>query len=250
MYSFLYQKQYLQYAQKHQELQTRYVKTKRDFLRQKNLYKKEVIARVEYENSKYDLDLALSGLNYFKKQQRNQWQSELTQLKDKIRELENTLSQYINEQDNYIITASINGTIQNIKGLEVGNFISSSILIAEISPDTDLIAECYVSPSDIGLLKTGSNVKFQIDAFNYNQWGMASGKILSISKDISMVNNIPLFKVICSLNQKQLQLKNGFEGKLKKGMTLNVRFFIANRTAYDLLYDKVDDWFNPSKLNN
>ena len=65
-----------------------------------------------------------------------------------------------------------------------------------------------------------------------------------------MLINTDLNKVICSLNQKQLQLKNGFEGKLKKGMTLNVRFFIANRTAYDLLYDKIDDWFNPSKLNN
>ncbi len=59
-----------------------------------------------------------------------------------------------------------------------------------------------------------------------------------------------MFKVICSLDQKQLQLKNGFKGKLKKGMTLNARFFIINRSAFELLYDKVDDWFNPSKLNN
>ena len=153
--------------------------------------------------------------------------------------------QYKNEQRNYIITAPISGTIQNIKGFEAGNFISSGAPIAEISPDTDLIAECYITPSDIGLLKKNNQVKFQINAFNYNQWGMATGKILRISKDITIVNNKPLFRVICSLDQKQLQLKNGFEGKLKKGMTLNARFFIIERSVYELLYDKIDDWFTP-----
>jgi len=215
LHSFLYQKQYLQYAQKLLELQTRYKKS-----------------------------------NQFKEQQRNQWQAELTSQNNKSKELNSTLSQYKNEQENHIITASISGTIQNIKGFEVGNFITSGTPIAEISPDTELIAECYISPSDIGLLKIDSKVKYQINAFNYNQWGMATGEIKTIGKDIVMINNIPMFKVICSLDQKQLQLKNGFEGKLKKGMTLNARFFIINRSVFDLLYDKVDDWFNPSKLDN
>jgi len=246
--SFQYQKQYLQYVQKLKELQTRKTKTSRDYIRQKKLYKKGVIAKVEFENSRYALDLSVNESNHFTKQQRNQWQSELTQLSNKSKELESTLLQYKEEQNNYIITASINGTIQNVKGLEVGNFITSGTPVAEISPDTDLIVECYIAPSDIGLLKIDNEVKFQIDAFNYNQWGMATGKIRSINKDITIINDRPMFRVLCSLDQKQLQLKNGFEGKLKKGMTLNARFFIINRSAFDLLYDKVDDWFNPSKL--
>ena len=44
--SFLYQKQYIQYAQKLRELQTRYSKTRRDFARQKKLFNKAVIAKV------------------------------------------------------------------------------------------------------------------------------------------------------------------------------------------------------------
>jgi len=118
-------------------------------------------------------------------------------------------------------------------------------VIADISPDANLIAECYVSPSDIGLLKTKNKVKFQIDAFNYNQWGMATGKIVDINKDITIINNMPMFKVICKIEQDHLTLKNGFEGKLKKGMTFNARFFIIERSAFELLYDKVDDWFVP-----
>lgn len=245
LHSSLYQKQYLLYTQKLRELQTHQLKTKKEFTRQQKLYEKEVIAIVLLENSKYNFDLALNKLNHFEKQQRNQWQSELTHQVNKSKELKNSISQFKNEQKNYIITASITGTVQNIKGLEPGNFIGPGTSIAEISPDTELIAECYINPSEIGLLKKNNKVKFQINAFNYNQWGMATGKILRISKDITIVNNIPLFRVICTLDQKKLQLKNGFEGNLKKGMTLNARFFIIERSLYDLLYDKVDDWFTP-----
>ena len=248
--SFLYQKQFIQYSQKTHELNTRYNKKMRDFKRQKKLYNKNVIAKVEYENSKYNLDLASSELNHYKKQQRNQWQTELTQQINKSNELQSTFLQYQEEQNNYTITASISGTIQNLIGLEVGNFVTASKPIAEISPDTDLIAECYIKPADIGLLNSKTNVKIQVDAFNHNQWGMVNGKVISVHKDISFVNDIPMFKVTCSLDQKYLQLKNGFKGELKKGMTLNARFFIANRSAFDLLYDKADDWFNPSQINN
>jgi len=246
--SILYQKEYLQYQQKLRELQMRNVKNKRDFVRQEKLYNKGVIAKVPYLESKYNLDLTTGNIHHFKKQQRNQWQVVLTQQQNKFEELNSLLIQVKEEQNNYTIKASISGTIQNLKGLEINNFIVSGSPIAEISPDTDLIVECYIKPSDIGLLKANTEVKFQIDAFNYNQWGMASGKIVSINKDISIINNTPMFRVICSLNQKELQLKSGFKGKLKKGMTLNARFFIIERSAFDLLYDKVDDWFNPSKL--
>lgn len=243
--TFLFQKGYMQYLQKLSNLQTRKIKARNDYLRQKKLFKKEVIAKMELENSKYNFDLMSNEMSHFQKQQFNNWQYELAKQSNKEKELESRLLQFEEEQKNYVITASISGTIQNLSGVSVGSFINPGSPIAEISPETDLIAECYISPSDIGLLKTNNEVKFQIDAFNYNQWGMASGKIISISRDITNINNTPMFRVICSLDQEQLELKNGFEGKLIKGMTLNAQFFIINRSVFDLLYDTIDDWFKP-----
>ncbi len=248
--SGLYRKQHLRHIQKLREFQTKYLKTKRDFIRHEKLYNRNIIAKVEYQNSRFNLNLALNELSYFKKQQYGQWQSELIQRTNSLKELQSSILQYQEKRKNHIIKAPVNGIIQNLIGVEVGNFITAGNSLAEISPNTELIAECYVKPSDIGLLKSETNVKLQIDSFNYNQWGMADGKIISISNDITFMNNAPMFKVICSLEQTQLHLKNGFPGKLKKGMTLNARFFIANRSAFDLLYDKVDNWFNPGTENN
>lgn len=110
-----------------------------------------------------------------------------------------------------------------------------------------MIAETYVLPRDIGLLRVGTKARFQVDAYNYNQWGMVSGSVLSISNDIFMENGKqPYFKVRCLLDQHQLKLKNGYVGKIKKGMTLQARFFVTRRTLFQLLYDKADDWLNPN----
>jgi HlyD family secretion protein len=76
--------------------------------------------------------------------------------------------------------------------------------------------------------------------------GFATGKIPTIVNDVQMINNTPMFKVFCTLNQDFLQLKSGFKGQLKKGMLVNARFEITERTLFDLLYDKMDDWVNPS----
>jgi len=118
--------------------------------------------------------------------------------------------------------------------------------LAQISPNSDLVAEVYVSPNDIGLLHEGMDVHMQISAFDYNQWGLVQGKVKEISKDIQQRNNQPVFEIRCSLNRDHMSLKNGCPGKLKKGMTLQARFSIVERSLWQLLYDKVDDWMNPN----
>lgn len=247
VYSPTYQREVIQYNEKLSELQTLLSKRTLDFNRNKILLEKGVIASAEYENVKLEYDLALNGLYQFKKQQSSQWQAQLTELEDRIKEIENSKSQYNQNQKQYVILAPSNGTLLNAKGIDTGSFVYSGMTLAEISPDTDLLVECYISPSDIGLLKSKNKVNFQVDAFNYNQWGLATGKVLQIGKDIEVINNQPVFKVQCSLDKTFLQLKNGFKGSLGKGMALNARFELTQRSLYDLLYDKADDWLNPTR---
>ena len=242
-----YQKEYLLYQQNLHDLQTRFQKTKQDFERNTLLYEKEVIAKVEFENTKLEYDLALSKINQLKQQQRNTWQANLTEYKNSLLELESTNNQLQENISQFVVTAPITGILINAMGLEIGSFLSSGQTIVDISPDTNLLVECFVSPQDIGLLKLNNQANFQIDAYNYNQWGLATGKIIDIGKDIEFIENTSVFKIQCKIDQKQLKLKNGFAGELKKGMTLNAQFKLAERTLFDLLYDKVDDWINPSQ---
>lgn len=244
--SLKYKQEFNFYKQKLRELNTRFQKIKEDYRRSQKLFDKGVIAKVELNNSKLEYDLSLNAIRQYKKQQNSNWQAELVNLQNQLKELENNQVQLEETNNLTIIKSPVTGTLLNVKGIEKGSFIQNGIQLAEISPKSDLIVECYISPTDIGLLKKQNKVNFQVSAFNYNQWGLANGKIQEIGNDIQMVNNIPMFKVLCSLDQNFLQLKNGFKGQLKKGMTVNARFELTERSLFDLLYDKMDDWLNPS----
>lgn len=241
-----YQKVYLQYHQKLRELQIRFQKIKRDFERYKLLYEKGVIARAEYDNYKFEFDLAVSEIVQHRKRQQNSWQADLSQYNNTLKELHTSKEQLVENRSRFVITAPVSGTLFSINHLEAGSFITAGTVLAQISPDTDLLVECYVSPADIGLIKEQDHTNFQIDAYNYNQWGLASGHVIEVGKDIEFLENESVFKVRCNLDQKYLLLKNGFKGNLKKGMTLNANFKLGRRTLFELLYDKMDDWLNPT----
>lgn len=89
------------------------------------------------------------------------------------------------------------------------------------------------------MLRPGKDVRLQVSAFNYNQWGLLLGKVKKISNDIQVTNNQTVFEVKCALLSDHLSLKNGYQGKLKKGMTVQARFIVARRSLWQLLYDKV-----------
>ncbi|WP_340075226.1 HlyD family secretion protein [Leptobacterium sp. I13] len=244
-----YRTAYIEYQQKIAELTTQLRQSQKDENRHKQLYGKNVISKSEYETKKLAYDINVANLQNYRKQQQTQWQSELITIKNTLMELESNKNQLTANNGGYILTAPINGTLLNILGIETGSNIAAGATIAEISPDGDLIVESYISSSDIGLIKEAKEVFYQIEAYNYNQWGTASGEIIDIGNDIQLVDNRPAFKVRSTIDQKHLSLKNGFKGYLSKGMVLTSTFKLTERSLFNLLYDKVDDWLNPSRLN-
>lgn len=241
---------YNTYLAKKRELLQNVNQTEREFIRYKTLYDKEVIAKAEFETYSYNYKAAKQAHYSFVKQQHADWESQKRNIEERITNLENTIDNINVEAQNYVLTAPISGTLENVLGLQIGSFVNASQTLGSISPNGNLIVENLVSPNDIGLLKIGQDVKFQFDAFNYNQWGMLNGKVIDIDKNISVDNTASFFKVRCSLNSKQLKLKNGYTTNVSKGMTLTTRYFITRRSLMDLLFDKVDDWFNPKTISS
>jgi len=243
--TLLYQKEWQEYTEQLYGLKTKQNHFKQELTRSNTLYEKGVIAKTENLKATYDYNTAKSELSNFKNNQLSSWQNQLQQYSQDTTTLKSQIQQIVEDKQQYVITAPISGTIKNYSGIKAGNFVVPNQTLAEISPNGNLIVECYVSPKDISYLKKGMLVNFQIDAYNYNQWGLAKGKVIEVFNDITIINEQPIFKVRCQLITQQLQLKSGFVGNLKKGMTLTGRFKVTERTLWQLLYDKMDDWLNP-----
>ncbi|MBX2958153.1 MAG: HlyD family efflux transporter periplasmic adaptor subunit [Cyclobacteriaceae bacterium] len=240
----------INYLNRENDVETNLFKTKIDYERALKLHKESVIADVEFEGVEFEFNKAKNNLVLLRESQILQWQDERTLLEKEIAEHKIQLETFIKEMGNLIVRAPINGTIQNLSSLQQGSYVYKGDAVLVISPDTTNVIEVNIEPSKIGLLKSEMSVSFQINSFNYNQWGLATGKVVEISNDIHIINNQPVFKVRCSLDQDFLQLKNGYKGYLKKGMTLQARFMVTERTLWQLLYDKMDDWLNPNTFSN
>jgi multidrug resistance efflux pump len=217
------------------------------FSRYNRLFQNKAITESEYERYKFDLQQAESAFKVIISRYKSQWQTEASSLRNELQQLSGQQVELNEQKKQYTLKAPIDGSIQNLTGIKEGVYVFANQKIGEISPDAGITAFCYVKPSDIGLIRKGQEVRFQVDAYNYNQWGLAHGTVTDISDDIIVVNNDqPVFKVKCALNQNYMILKNGYKGYLKKGMSFTARFTVTKRSLYQLLYDKVDDWVNPN----
>jgi HlyD family secretion protein len=209
------------------------------------LFDKEVIAKAEYEKYLFELRFANQSLESYIKLQTTKWQNKKNELELQLKNFEGANNKLEVEAQNYVVIAPVSGTVEGFTGLQVGSNILASQPIAHISPMDNLLVESTVLPKDIGLIKPNQKVKFQLDAFNYNQWGLLTGKVIDIDKNITLQDNQAFFKVRCALDSKELKLKSGYKTQVSKGMTLTARYIITRRSLYDLLFDKVDDWLNP-----
>jgi len=245
--SMAFQQAWITFLQRMSEANNRLKKAQSDYRRNLKLHNQMVIADAEFETYKYELDRASSEVSLARKLQEGQWQNELMNYDRELLSIKSELAEIDRELKSMFVLAPITGTLQRFTGVYAGTVVYANQDLAQISPETNLIVEAYASPGDIGLLRIGMKVRFLIDAFNYNQWGFGEGTVTNISNDVYLMNDTPVFKIRCSLNKKYLELKNGYKGVLRKGMSLKARFVVTERTLWQLIYDKTDDWLNPGR---
>ena len=246
----LIREEYYKFSTQKAELQSKVAQAQINYNRYKTLFDKGVIAKAEFEKYQFDLQFAKQALNSFVKQQMANWQNKKNELILQLKNITGNNNKLSIEAQNYVLIAPITGTIENFNGVQAGSILNASQPIAHISPTDNLLVESTVSPNDIGLIKPNQKVKFQLDAFNYNQWGLLTGKVIDIDKNITLQENQAFFKVRCTLDSKELKLKSGYKTQVSKGMTLTTRYIITRRSLFDLLFDKVDDWLNPKQIKN
>ncbi len=241
---------FYKYQSQKDELQSKVSQAQINYNRNKTLFDKGIIASAEYEKFQYELQFARQALQSFVSQQKASWETQKRELAERVKNIDGSISKINVEENNYVVLAPISGTIESFSGLQVGSFLNASQPIATISATDNLIVESTVSPNDIGLIQKNQAVKFQIDAFNYNQWGLLEGKVIDIDRNITIQGDQAFFKVRSSLNSTTMKLQSGYKSNVSKGMTLTTRYIITRRSLFDLLFDKVDDWLNPKKVGS
>jgi multidrug resistance efflux pump len=244
-----YRQAWAQFRNDLREAALREERATREAERARALGLRKMASASEVEEKEFLLAQARGEASLLRDRYLTGWQEELSQARRELRDLSAQQGKVSEETSLYRVTSPVTGTVEQMQGVSRGSFVVAGEPIAVISPSSDLQAEVYVTPRDIGTLRAGMPVRLQVDAFNYTDWGMATGRVREISDDFQTVEGRPVFKVKCSLDQDHLTLKSGFRGRLKKGMTLRARFVVARRSLLQLLYENVNDWLNPAQDN-
>jgi HlyD family secretion protein len=245
------QQEYAFYMQQIRECETNLSKAEKDIARNRTLFEKNVIAAEEYEQYQYEYDKAQNVLKTLKDNQLKQWQNDRNNYSNLYDEMKAAMNQEIKSKDRYVVVSPVSGTLDQFRGIYEGSSILAGSMLAIISPDSTLCAEIFVSPRNIGYINIGMPVNIQVSSFNYNEWGIIAGKVTEISSDYltdGSGNNV-FYKVKCNMGKNFLMRKNGVKGILKKGMSVSSHFMITRRSLFDLLYQKMDDWANPTQYN-
>lgn len=245
--TLLYQTEYNHYMSQRNEALSQHKQSYSNYLRDSTLLIKKAISDADYETVKLEYLQSVNALETLDTYQRYKWQSDYESYKNDLREIERQLTQIEKRNKETVIIAPSDGTVHPYFSFFDGMYVQSGQQILEFSPDGKLIAECYITPKDIGFIHEEMKGRVQVSAFNYNDWGTLNCTVLEIFDDVTLSadQTQSYYKVICALDSETLSLKNGYIGHIRKGMTVNANFIITQRTVFQLLYDKIDNWLNP-----
>jgi multidrug resistance efflux pump len=240
-----YVRQHALFLSDFQRLMLQQGKALQDLARSDTLHAKGLISEMDFEQQRYSTDAIEREIDLLVQQTLARWQADRLERVLKRVELESEAKQLQQQKELYTLRAPVDGIALGFVGLHSGIFIPSGQRLGEISPGGNLQADVYISPRDVGFVRTGQPVNIQVDAFPYTEWGMIKGRVRDISQDFVQVGQQLAFKAVIDLDGTQLKSASGVVVDLRLGMTLNARFVLKKRTLFNLLYGKLSDSLDP-----
>lgn len=244
----VYRSQYLHFYDQLQEKNILSKKLQKDIHLYDPLVRDKVIAPNEFADIRFQLLQASAVFQSQISRQISQWETELIEQQKQLVEFQTEKRNLLVNAQSYIIKAPITGTVLMQEPLYAGGSVLPSGELLSISPEQDLIVECWMAPADMVTIYHGQIITYSIPEIRNQMSTRLEGTVISIAEDYTLVNNKPMFRVRCSLDQKKVKLQNGFSYSLGRGLLLETRFILARKSYWELMYQQLYDWFNPSTL--
>lgn len=158
-------------------------------------------------------------------------------------ELEINLDNLNSQIEKATVKAAKSGIISSNTELVIGDTLSAGAIVLTIIPDnkSSFKANIYVSDKDIGKLKEGMSVKFDVYALPSNGYGYLTGKISKISKDLKVndKNTEGFYLVEASIDKNSLYDSEGKESELMAGMSCQAQIIIENKQILKFVLEKM-----------
>jgi multidrug resistance efflux pump len=203
----------------------------REYTDFENLFKKEIISRIDLDRKRSELEKARTELKKFTSQ-REIALNENRILEEEIKKTE--------EEREKIVVAENAGAISELYFKNAGEYISESELLCTIVPaDSPLYMDIKVYNRDIGFIEKNMDIKYKFDAFPYMDYGILRGKVTAIPP--SAVEDEMLgwvYHVQGDLDKDRFSIRDK-DYPVKVGMTAAAELVITRKSIFAYLFRKV-----------
>lgn len=171
-------------------------------------------------------------------QKLQQLEIESSALQAKIEETQTALSKAHTEQDQTRLYAPVVGIVSSLLIQNAGEVLQPGTTIAEIAPLTaPLVLEAKLPSAEAGLVNVGMPVQIKFDAFPYQDYGVVSGKVMTISPDSHTDERLgAVYRLEIELDR----LSVAHEGRLidlQAGQTATAEIVVRQRRILDLIIE-------------
>ena len=109
---------------------------------------------------------------------------ELAEAERKTAGLSGDLSRAEQRTKLQILTAPVDGIVQQLSVHTVGGVVTPAQQLAVVVPtDATLEVEAMISNRDIGFVHAGQDAQIKVDTFNFTRYGLLHGRVLNVSQD-------------------------------------------------------------------
>ena len=168
----------------------------------------------------------------------------LETVKTQIQEIDSKLEQTQEQITHGTITAERAGVINAASTIVTGDIIPSGNVVATIIPTNESAykVQIYLNSADVGNVEVGDVIKYNITALPSNQYGIVSGKVLSISQDALLQDGqySGYFLIEGSIDNAELTDKDGNSGKISIGMQTEVKIVTQEKSIFRYLMEKIN----------
>jgi hemolysin D len=110
--------------------------------------------------------------------------SELVEAERKAKGLSEDVVRAGHRAELQLLTSPVDGTVQQLAVHTIGGVVTpAQNLLVVVPSDSHLEIEAMILNRDIGFVQPGQDAQIKVDAFNFNRYGLISGKVVSVSPD-------------------------------------------------------------------
>ena len=171
-------------------------------------------------------------------QQMQQLAVKVTELESKVKENQVLLATAKTQLQQQQLNAPVDGVVLSLNARRQGEFARPEQTLVEIAPQGQpLVLSAVLPNTQAGFVKVGMPVQLKFDAYPYQDYGIVTGTVNSISPDSKLDEKLgQVYRVEILLNQNAINAK-GQLFQFKPGQTAQAEIVTRRRRIADVLLD-------------